>query len=94
MSKRRQEEQEAGELPASVFESGVVPVGTADDPDRVPPWSVVHAYLTSGAHRAWVEGHAARSPAFADVLEALRNDHEERIAPRRRGVVPLKRSKG
>ena len=52
----------------------------------------VYAYLESGEHRLWVEGWAARSPAFADVLAALRNDHEERTQPDPDGVVvPLDR---
>ena len=76
------------ELPAAVLDSGVLPAGMAAeiDPDRAPPWPIVEAYLTTGAHCGWVEGWAARSPAFAEVLAALQNDHEERAAtePRRR----------
>ncbi|APR80293.1 Hypothetical protein A7982_05640 [Minicystis rosea] len=93
MSKRRGKAQETpshGGLPQAVMESGVLPVGLTDqiDPDRAPPWPIVHAYLTTGEHCLWVEGWAARSPAFAEVLAALRNDHEERtsaakpVAPR------------
>ncbi len=55
-----------------------------------PPWPVVLSYLTSGDHRAWVEAHAARSRAFADVLAALDNDAEERPAGRGR-VIRLRR---
>jgi hypothetical protein len=51
---------------------------------EAPPWHVVYAYLSEGAHRAWVEAHAQRSRAFAEVLAALRNDHEERSETRRR----------
>lgn len=71
---------------ASVFESGVLPVGFAEQPDRAPPWPVVAEYLARGEHRYWVEGWAARSPAFAEVLTALRNDHDERQAPALRRV--------
>lgn len=46
--------------------------------DVAPPWTVVHAYLARGEHHRWVEHYASRSRAFAEVLEALRNDHEER----------------
>jgi hypothetical protein len=82
------------EAQPSPYESGVIekdlPEQTA--PDGAPPWPVVHAYLESGAHRLWVEGWATRSPAFADVLAALRNDHEERTRPDPDGVVlPIKR---
>jgi hypothetical protein len=48
-----------------------------------PSWTAVNAYLSRGEHRVWVEAHAARSPAFAEVLAALRNDHEERLMVRR-----------
>lgn len=72
---------EPGAPIASAYESGVLIKDLADVPDRAPPWSIVEAYLSRGEHRYWVEGWAARSPAFADVLAALRNDHEEREAP-------------
>ena len=58
-----------------------------------PPWTVVHAYLTSGEHRAWVEAHAQRSRAFAEVVEALRNDHEARRREKPASVVALRRRK-
>jgi hypothetical protein len=61
-----------------------------DDPDAPPPWAVVQAYLTRGEHRARVEAHAQRSRAFAEVLEALRNDQEERQEARGR-LLPLRR---
>ena len=51
---------------------------------EAPPWHVVHAYLSEGQHREWVEAHARSSRAFAEVLAALRNDHEERREHRRR----------
>ena len=51
---------------------------------EAPPWHVVHAYLSEGHHRDWVEAHAQRSRAFAEVLTALRNDHDERREQRRR----------
>jgi hypothetical protein len=57
--------------------SGVVRREGAGDP---PPWEVVSAYLARGEHRAWVEAHAEQSQAFAEVLAALRIDHEEREA--------------
>jgi hypothetical protein len=44
-----------------------------------PPWSVIQRYLTHGEHRGWVEGHAATSVAFADVIEALRQDQRARL---------------
>lgn len=103
MSKRRRvdvERRVGAARPPSPFESGVLPKGLADESscDRDPPWDVVLAYLTRGEHPYWVEGRAARSPAFRDVLDALRNDqHElepsdhERGAMRRRNVVGLKR---
>lgn len=82
---RRKKEQQ----PDPRFESGVIPKDLTEQsaPEGAPPWPVVHAYLDSGAHRLWVEGWAARSPAFADVLAALRNDHEERAQPDPDGVV-------
>jgi len=82
-----------GGAPAAVFESGVISKGLADEIDREPPWDIVQSYLTRGEHGFWVEAWAARSPAFRDVIDALRNDHEERAARRRRNVVPLKRSR-
>ena len=70
----------AGKTAPTAPASGIV---RRDDFDAeaaggTPPWAVVHAYLTSGEHRAWVEAHAQRSRAFAEVVEALRNDHEAR----------------
>ncbi len=80
----------AGASPASPV-SGVVCKDELDawEAADAPPWGVVRAYLDRGEQRAWVEGHAARSPAFAQVLAALRNDAEERDAGAR--VVPLRR---
>jgi hypothetical protein len=84
MSERRANEHEEEQAAdASALESGVLPKGFIED--RVPPWDVVHAYLTRGEHRVWVETFASTSPAFADALAALRNDHEERSEPH--GVV-------
>lgn len=93
MSERRKEAGEERERDAVVspFESGVLPKGLAEVVEQKPPWDVVHAYLERGEHRYWVEGWAARSPAFRDVLDALRNDHEEHAPPRRSNIVPLKR---
>lgn len=39
--------------------------------DAAPPDGVVDAWLRRGAHRRWVEGYAARDPAFAETLDAL-----------------------
>jgi hypothetical protein len=39
-----------------------------------PPWELVERYLRTGKHHAWVEDHEARSPAFAEVLAAMRED--------------------
>jgi hypothetical protein len=72
-----------------VYESGVVDKALVDrvrrisdpDPWRVgedPPWSIVERYLTTGEYRELIEEHARTSRAFADVIEALRNDEEER----------------
>ncbi len=73
------------ERPTLLPESGVLPCGSVGDDGAAgpPPFSVVLAYLTRGDHAAWVEAYAARSRAFADVLAAMRNDHEERVAGRR-----------
>jgi hypothetical protein len=49
---------------------------------------VVLAYLARGEHQERVEGHAATSRAFAEVLAALRNDQEERAAHARRRSRP------
>jgi hypothetical protein len=65
----------------------------AEASGEAPPWTVVHAYLTSGEHRAWIEAHAQRSRAFAEVLEALRNDHEARRREKPASLVPLRRRK-
>lgn len=102
MSKPEREEKADGQAiagdAASVFESGVVPRGLVFDDEGTaaqggaPPWDVVNAYLTNGDHRLWVETHAARSPAFAEVLAALRNDRDEARARAQRGVVvPFRR---
>lgn len=102
MSKRRREHRariERAAQPISPFESGVIPKGISGEPeasyDFVPPWDVVQAYLASGRHRDWVEGWAARSPSFRDVIDALRNDHleTEPVAPPRRNVVSIKRAR-
>jgi hypothetical protein len=72
-----------------VYQSGVVDKALVErarrisDPDRWlagedPPWSIVERYLSSGEYREEIEEHKRRSRAFADVLEALRNDEEER----------------
>ena len=72
-----------------VYQSGVVDKALVDrvrrisdpDPWRVgedPPWSIVERYLTTGEYRELIEEHARSSRAFADVIEALRNDEEER----------------
>ena len=67
--------------------SGVV---RREDLDGAPPWDVVRDYLEHGDHADWVEAHAQRSRAFADVLAALRNDRDEDDEPR--GVViPFRR---
>jgi len=66
--------------------SGVVPKGMFDASGELcpPPWSVVRSFVLTGEHRDWIEAYIERSPAFADVLEALANDHEERTEARRR----------
>src|SRR5262249_61861323 len=72
-----------------VYQSGVVDKALVDrvrrisdpDPWRVgddPPWSIVERYLTTGEYRELIEEHARCSRAFAAVIEALRNDEEER----------------
>jgi hypothetical protein len=45
---------------------------------EAPPWSMVERYLATGEQREMMAEHARRSRAFADVLEALRNDEAER----------------
>jgi hypothetical protein len=90
MSARPRKDQEPSST-SIIPESGVVPLGSSN-PDEAPPWTVVHAYLTRGEHAAWVEAHAARSRAFADVLAALRNDAEERQERARRGNGARKRT--
>jgi hypothetical protein len=65
----------------------------AESSGGAPPWRVVHAYLARGEHRAWVEAHAHRSRAFAEVVEALRNDHEARRRDKPASLVPLRRRK-
>lgn len=97
MSKRRKEEDQNGagavEIAArSALESGVLRKGMLAELEQEPPWQVVREYVLQGEHREWVEGHAARSPAFRDVLEALRNDEDDRQSKQRRRVlVPIKR---
>jgi hypothetical protein len=61
-------------------ESGVMRREPDDEADA-PPWDVVRAYLDHGAHAERVEAYAAGSPAFAEVLAALRNDQEEDEEP-------------
>jgi hypothetical protein len=69
-------------------DSGVV--RREDDENGAPPWDVVRDYLDHGDHAERVEGYAAASPAFADVLAALRNDQEDPDEPM--GVVlPFRR---
>jgi hypothetical protein len=80
-------EELAPRPPPRGHQSGVVRKDELD-PERTagpPPWAVVRAYLSRGDHRAWVEAHAARSPAFAEVLAALRHDDEERRQATPRG---------
>ena len=82
--------REANKLP--VLESGVLPKGVSAQLDRPPPWEIVQAYLATGQHRGWIEGFARRSPAFAEVLAALRNDAEERAEEKAvANVAPLRR---
>ncbi len=78
-------EQDAPREPAALA-SGVVPRGMYDASGELcaPPWSVVRAFVLTGANHDWIAAYAERSPAFADVLEALANDHEERAEARRR----------
>lgn len=88
MSNQRQsrpEPSEPGVIPASPFESGIIPREITDqmEPDRAPPWAVMETYLSTGEHHHWVEGWAARSPAFADVLTALRHDQDDRASARK-----------
>lgn len=93
-SNNMSERAEVSALPVGALESGVINKSLLEgvDLDRAPPWSVVDRYLATGEGRAWVEGFALRSPAFADVLEALRNDEEERLAARPDAVViPFRR---
>lgn len=40
-------------------------------PSTAPPDAVIDAWLCDGKHRRWVEGHAARDPAFAEDLKTL-----------------------
>jgi hypothetical protein len=94
MTKQTKEERlsrDPGQPAKSALESGVIFRGDIDQPEGQPPWSAVREYVLYGEHSAWVEGWAMRSPAFADVLEALRHDQEERYAARRAAVVvPLR----
>lgn len=97
MNERRKEEDEGAADAAdigqrSALESGVLRKGLLEELETPPPWQVIRSYLLKGEHRDWVEGHAARSPAFRDVLEALRNDEDDRRYKRRSSVVvPIKR---
>ena len=79
-------EDDAGPSHASSPVSGIVRKEELDAElaGDAPPWSAVRAYLARGEHRAWVEAHATRSRAFAEVLAALRNDAEDRDAELRR----------
>ena len=80
----RERPEEAPGSSADALQSGIVcKEELVPEPGGAPPWEVVLAYLSRGEHRAWVEGHAAESRAFAEVLAALRNDQEERGARRR-----------
>ena len=83
------EEAEKPHSDRGVYQSGVVDKALVErvrqmsetDPWREgehPPWSLVDRYLTSGENRELIEEHARRSRPFADVLEAMRNDAEER----------------
>jgi len=76
------------EADRGVYQSGVVDKALVDrvrkishpDPWRVgedPPWSIVERYLATGEYRELIEEHARTSRAFADVIEALRNDEED-----------------
>jgi len=91
MSRRRREDAWRSEAPSPPASTGPAASGIVRKEDfdvelagEAPPWHVVHAYLSGGEHRAWVEAYAQRSRAFAEVLTALRNDHEERREARRR----------
>src|SRR5262245_46560359 len=72
-----------------VYQSGVVDKALVDrvrrisdpDPWRVgedPPWSIVERYLATGEYSELIEEHARSSRSFADVIQALRNDEEDR----------------
>jgi hypothetical protein len=93
MSQRRREDACRSEAPAPSPPTPAAPAASgivrrdefdAELAGETPPWEVVYAYLSRGEHHAWVEAHAERSRAFAEVLAALRNDHEERREARRR----------
>jgi hypothetical protein len=88
--KQRQHEGDRGFGQLSATESGVLPKGLSAQLDRPPPWDIVHAYLATGQHRAWVEGYASRAPSFAEVLAALRNDALERQEDDAK-VTPIRR---
>jgi hypothetical protein len=93
MSKQQRGERRedaAPERESSAFESGVIAKVQRDE-GRQPPWDIVLAYLERGEHQHWVEAWAARTPAFRDVLDALRNDHEERASARRRATSNKRR---
>src|SRR5215510_3385046 len=88
-SRSTRDADSAAQSDRGVYQSGVVDKALVDrvrrisdpDPWRVgedPPWSIVERYLTTGEYRELIEEHARTSRAFADVIEALRNDEEER----------------
>lgn len=64
----------AGRSPATACESGVIRRAVVDER---PPWHVVREYLSTGAHRVWVEGYAAHSEGFAYLLERQRSAASE-----------------
>ncbi len=84
---RQEDELEDDALQPTALASGIVSRGMFDASGALlpPPWGVVRAFVLTGQHRDWVEAYAESSPAFADVLEALGHDHEERSDARRRG---------
>jgi hypothetical protein len=82
MSAARDDEnaREASPVASHAPASGVVRKDELDAElaGDAPPWSATRAYLARGEHAAWIEAHAARSRAFAEVLAALQNDDDER----------------
>lgn len=94
MGRREETSHDSVDVIDAALESSVVPRGFSlgdHVPERAPPWSVVRDYLESGEHGAWVDAHAARSAAFADVLRALRHDWGE---AKRGVVVSMDRARG